>query len=194
MHISNIKLAVVLLVTIAGTSSTAWAQRAGQSVSIQHGVVTEARSVDLQAEAGGGAMVGGLAGYALSSGRSSSTRARNAILGTAIGAATASATQRSTGMQYTVNTGAGMVVVVSDQREISVGDCVSVENAGTGAANIRRASSALCETADPVSAAVTEHLQEEAADCLAAKDAVLAADTDEDVAKAIRTARISCDS
>jgi hypothetical protein len=191
MRISKINLAVVLLAPVA-LGATAWAQRAGQSVSIQHGIVTEARSVDLEGEAGRGALVGGLAGAALSGGRSSSTRARNAILGTAAGAAVSSS-QRKQGMQFIVDTGAGTVTIVSDQREIAIGDCVAVENAGTGSANIRRASSALCESPE-VSAATEENLQEEAADCVAAKDAVLAADTDEAVAAAIRTARIACDS
>ena len=190
MYISNFKLAAaVSIVAIAGADS-AWAQRAGQNVTIQHGVVTEATSVDLEAAAGRGAAMGGLAGAAL--GRNSSRRARNAILGTAIGAA-ASSGSRATGMQYTVDTGAGMIMIVSDQRDIKVGDCVSVENAGTGGANIRRAASALCESDEPLSAAVQEDLQEEAADCLAAKDAVLGAESDEDIASAIRTARIVCD-
>jgi len=184
MRISRLSLAVALLAPIA----TASAQRAGQSVAIRHGTVIEARSVDLQAEAGRGAMVGGLAGYAMSSGRSSSRRARNAILGTA------SPSGRSMqGMQYTVETGAGKIVIVSDQGQIAVGDCVAVENAGTGSANIRRASSALCESPD-VTAATERNLQDEAAACVAAKDAVLAADTDEDVSAAIRAARIACDS
>jgi hypothetical protein len=191
MRISKSNLAVVLLAPIA-FGATAWAQRAGQSVSIKHGIVTDAREVDLEGEAGRGALVGGLAGAALSGGRSSSTRARNAILGTAAGAA-ASSSRRTSGMQFTVDTGAGTVTIVSDQREIAVGDCVAVENAGTGSANIRRASSALCESPE-VTAATEENLQEEAADCVAAKDAVLAADTDEDVAAAIRAARIACDS
>jgi len=192
MRISKINLAVVLLAPIA-LGATAWAQRAGQSVSIKHGVVTDARSVDLEGEAGRGALVGGLAGAALSGGRGSSTRARNAILGTAAGAAVSS-NQRRSGMQFTVDTGGtGTITIVSDQREIAVGDCVAVENAGTGSANIRRASSALCESPE-VSAATEKNLQEEAADCVAAKDAALAADTDEAVAAAIRAARIACDS
>lgn len=191
MRISKINLAMVLLAPIA-FGVTAWAQRAGQSVSIKHGTVTDVRSVDLEGEAGRGALVGGLAGAALSGNRSSSRRARNAILGTAAGAAVSSA-QRTQGMQYTVDTGAGTVTIVSDQREIAVGDCVAVENAGTGSANIRRASSALCESPE-VAAATEENLREEAEDCIAAKDAVLAADTDEDVAAAIRAARIACDS
>jgi hypothetical protein len=85
-------------------------------------------------------------------------------------------------------------MIVSEQSEIAIGDCVTVENAGTGSANIRRASSALCESPGALSAATQENLQEEAADCIAAKDKVLAADTDEDVAAAIRAARIACDS
>lgn len=193
MRISKIHLAVALLAPIA-LSTTASAQRSGQSIAIQHGTVVEARTVDLEAQAGQGAAMGGLAGYAISSGRSSSRRARNAILGTAIGAATSSGTQRRQGMQYTVETASGKVMIVSDQSEIAIGDCVAVENAGTGAANIRRASSALCESPDALSAATEENLQEEAADCVAAKDKVLAADTDEDVAAAIRAARIACDS
>jgi len=193
MRISKIYFATILLAPIA-LSTTASAQRSGQSVAIQHGTVVDARSVDLQAEAGRGAMMGGLAGYAMSSGRSSSRRARNAILGTAIGAGVSSAAgSGSQGMQYTVDTGSGKVVIVSDQSQIAVGDCVAVENAGTGSANIRRASPALCESPE-VTAATEQNLQEEAADCVAAKDAVLAADTDEDVAAAIRAARIACDS
>src|SRR5688572_17704173 len=72
MHISRINLGIVLLTPIVFTS-TAWAQRSGQSIQIQHGTVVEAKSVDLDAQAGQGAAMGGLAGYAISSGRSSST-------------------------------------------------------------------------------------------------------------------------
>ena len=192
MHISKIHLGVVLLAPVA-LSTAASAQRSGQSIAIQHGTVVEARSVDLRAEAGKGALVGGLAGYAMSSGRGSSRRARNAILGTASGAAGATAGRRTQGMQYTVDTSAGEIVIVSDQSQVAVGDCVAVENAGTGSANIRRASGALCESPE-VTAATKQNLQEQAAGCVAAKDAVLAAHSDEDVAAAIRAARIACDS
>jgi hypothetical protein len=150
-------------------------------------------SVDLEALAGQSAAMDGLAVTYFVGQELLDARA-GAILGTAIGAATSSAGRRARGMQYTVDTGSGKVMIVSDQSEIAVGDCVAVENAGTGAANIRRASSALCESPDALTAATEENLQEEAADCLAAKDAVLAADTDEDVAAAIRAARIACDS
>jgi hypothetical protein len=192
MAITKIHLAVVVLAPIA-LGTAALAQNAGERVAIQHGTVIDARNVDLEAEAGRGALVGGLAGYAISSGRSASRRARNAILGTAGGAGASAAGQRGQGMQYTVDTGAGKIAIVSDQSQIAVGDCVAVENAGTGSANIRRASSALCESRS-VTAATEQKLQREAEDCVAAKDAALAADSDAEVAAAIRAARIACDS
>lgn len=171
----------------------ATAQRAGQSISIQHGVVVEAEKVDLASAAGGGALVGGLAGFATSSGRSSSRRVRDALIGTAVGGAVAGGRGGGQGVQYTVDTGSGRVVVVSDQTQIAVGDCVAVENAGTGAANIRRVSSALCESANDVHETVVAELNEDATECLEAKERVLAAETDEALGEAIRTARILCD-
>ncbi|NND56924.1 MAG: hypothetical protein HKN57_06710, partial [Xanthomonadales bacterium] len=59
-------------------SANADAQRSGQSMSVQTGVVVAAQAVNLQSAAGRGALVGGIAGYATSSSRrSSSRRARN---------------------------------------------------------------------------------------------------------------------
>lgn len=170
------------------------AQRSGQSITIQHGMVVERQNVDLNAAAGGGALIGGLAGFAASSGRRSSRRARDALIGSAIGGAVSAGAQGSRqGVQYTVDTGNGKVIVVSDQTEIQIGDCVAVENAGTGAANIRRASKALCEGSGDVQEEVQEELNDDAEECLEAKEKVLAADTDEALEQAIRTARILCD-
>ncbi|HEU4620473.1 MAG TPA: hypothetical protein VFV10_20735, partial [Gammaproteobacteria bacterium] len=161
--------------------------------SIQHGVVVETKSVELGSAAGGGALVGGLAGFATSSGRNSSRRVRDALIGSAIGGAVSSNAQGNRkGVQYTVDTGNGKVIVVSDQTQIEIGDCVAVENAGTGAANIRRASMALCEGPN-VQEAVQTELNEDAEACLMAKDKMLTAETDEALQQAIRTARILCD-
>src|SRR5262245_31446106 len=105
-----------------GVATTpAWAQRAGQSVTIQYGTVTAAREVDLNSNAvPAGAVVGGALGLASGSGGSSSRRARNAIIGAAAGGAIAGASQGSRrGMLYDIDIGAGgRVQVVSDQREI----------------------------------------------------------------------------
>lgn len=106
------------------------AQRAGQSVSIQTGRVIGAQAVNLQSEAGRGALVGGTLGYALtSSSQRSSRRARNTIIGAAAGGILRSRSQGTLdGMQYTVEAASGtLITVVTDQTEIKVGDCVNVE-------------------------------------------------------------------
>ena len=73
--------------------------------------------------------------------------ARNTILGATEGGAIASSAQGSrNGMRFTVETSPGTrIQVVTDQTEIRVGDYVNVEQAGSGTANVRRVSEALCE-------------------------------------------------
>ena len=179
-------------------STDAVAQRAGQSVSVQTGVVVAARSIDLQSEAGRGALVGGVAGAALtSSNRSSSRRARNTILGAGTGAAIANRSQGSrNGMQYTVQTTPGSsITVVTDQTEVRVGDCVNVEQAGNGMANVRRVSQSLCDMAanDSVDEEIATYLEQEADRCAQAKDQMLDAETDEAFELAMRRVDFFCD-
>lgn len=157
------------------------AQRAGQSVSVQYGVVTSARQVDLRSGAvPGGALVGGALGLASASGKSSSKKARNAIIGAAAGGAIAGAAQGGTqGMLYDVKLGGGqgMIQIVSDQREIRIGDCVAVEKAGD-TANIRRMSASYCDPANTQAVgAVAPQSEREAEECLAAKQQLVDATT-----------------
>ncbi len=179
-------------------SSDVLAQRAGQSMSVQTGVVVAARSVDLQSEAGRGALVGGVAGAALtSSSRSSSRRARNTILGAGAGAAVANRAQGSrNGMQYTVQTAPGSTItVVTDQTEVRIGDCVNVEQAGNGMANVRRVAQSLCELAanDSIDEEVASYMEQEADRCAQAKDQMLDAETDEAFELALRRVDFFCD-
>lgn len=147
-------------------------QRAGQSVSVQYGVVSSARQVDLKSGAvPGAALIGGTLGLASASGKSSGKKARNVIVGAAAGSAIAGAAQGSTkGMLYDVSLGGqGMMQVVSDQREIRIGDCVAVEQAGD-TANIRRVSASFCDPANAQAVgSVAGAMQREAEECLAAK-------------------------
>ena len=134
---------------------------------------------------------------ATSSGRSSSRRTRNALLGAGVGAAIGNS-QRSTvrGMQYTVELSPGnSIVVVTDQTEVRVGDCVNVEQAGPGTANVRRVSSWLCDqkTASTADNDVDAFLAEAADRCLAAKDRLLNAETDAEIDAAIARVHILCD-
>jgi outer membrane lipoprotein SlyB len=156
------------------------AQKAGQSVSVQYGKVTAVRDVDLQSGAvPAGALVGGALGLASASGKSSSKKARNAIIGTAAGSAVAGAAQGSQkGMMYQVEVGAGsMIQVVSDQREIRTGDCVAVERAGD-TANIRRVSTSYCEKGNDAAVnAVSQEARKDAEECAAAKQQLVDATT-----------------
>lgn len=158
----------------------ALAQRAGQSVSVQYGVVSGARQVDLKSGAvPAGALVGGTLGLISASGKSSGKKARNAIVGAAAGGAIAGGSQGSTkGMLYDVSLGGqGLVQVVSDQREIRVGDCVAVEKAGD-TANVRRVSASFCDSANSQAiGSVADQMEREAEECLAAKQQLVDAAT-----------------
>jgi hypothetical protein len=183
-------LAIVMLI------SPAQAQRAGQSVTVQYGVVTGGRQVNLQSAAPSGAVVGGALGLASARGKKSSKKARNAIIGAAAGGAVAGSAQGDTrGMVYDVKLvgSAGASQVVTDQREIRVGDCVAVERAGE-TANLRRVSDAYCEESNAAAvAAVADESVEEATECYAAKEALVNAASVEEAELAAVKMRLLCD-
>ena len=200
MNVRMIKQHCLLFVMIAAYLYTTgvMAQRAGQSMTIQTGQVIAAQAVNLQSRAGRGVVAGGILGYATtSSHRSSSRRARNTILGAAAGGIIAGRAQGDlNGMEYTVGLASGgRITVVTDQTEIKIGDCVNVEQAGSGTANVRRVSSALCEAAasNAVDADIQQRLSESADMCLAAKERLLDAETDTQIEAAIRRVNILCD-
>jgi len=169
----------------------ALAQRSGQNATITIGVVQQAQPITLQSTGGGkGAVVGGALGYA--SGSSKSKSRRNALIGGAAGAAVSSS-GKSEGMQYTVKVGDGSaIVVVSDQTEIQLGDCVTVEQVGD-AANIRRQDPAACEvTSEQAVADIQDELIEDAEECAAIKQQIVDAKTQEEIELATTKAKILC--
>lgn len=174
---------------------TAGAQRAGQNVMVQYGVVTGASQVDLKSGAvPAGVLVGGALGLASGSGKSSGKKARNALIGAAAGGAIAGAAQGSQkGMMYEVDLGAaGRMQIVSDQREIRIGDCVAVEKAGD-TANIRRMSAAYCDKANAAAVeAVAAESRQEAEECLAAKQQLVDATTPAEADLAGRKIALLC--
>lgn len=184
-----------VLVLIGAAGSPAWAQKAGQSVSIQYGTITGSRQVDLKSGAvPAGAVVGGALGLASASGKSSGAKARNTIVGAAAGGAIANASQGSKkGMLYDVNLGAaGMVQVVSDQREIRNGDCVAVERSGD-TANVRRVSAAYCDKAnDAAVKSVANSARQEAEECAAAKQQLVDSKTVPEADLASRKIALLC--
>lgn len=186
-------LAVTILVSLLAT--TAHAQRSGQSAKISVGTVTATEYVDLRSTAGRSAIVGGVVGYhATSSSKSSSRKWRNAAIGSAAMAGAKRAGEGDlSGVMYTVALADGsQIQIISDQTQIVSGDCVTVEQVGDNA-NIRRADPALCE---PETQAIMPDLQdelvEEAEECYAAKQELLAADSDEAAELATRKVRVLC--
>ena len=172
-----------------------WAQKKGQSVSIQYGKVTSVSDVDLKSNAvPAGAVVGGALGLASGSGKSSSKKARNTLVGAAAGGAVASASQGSQkGMMYQVQIGTSeMIQVVSDQREIRSGDCVAVEKSGD-TANIRRVSASYCEKGnDAAVKAVAAEANKDAEECAAAKQQLVDATTPQEADLAGRKLTLLC--
>ena len=188
-------LCLCLSLALASLPPASFAQRKGASVTIQTGIVTQGQRVNLDSAAPAGAVVGGIAGYASARGKSSSKKARNAIIGSALGGGVAAAAQGSTaGMAYMVDLGpAGSIQVVTDQTEIRVGDCVSVERSGSGAVNIRRASMSLCQADDAgIEEDIVSEMTQDAEACLAAREQLLNAEDDATIDRAALKVNILC--
>ena len=198
MNFERFAISLSVLALLAFWSDNLAAQRAGQSMSVQTGVVIAAQAVNLQSAAGRGAVVGGVAGLATTSrNRSTSRRIRNTAIGAGTGALIARGAEGNLdGMQYTVELGPGnQIVVVTDQTQVRVGDCVTVEQAGSGTANVRRVSDALCEAAfaGGVEEDLNAYMQYEADMCLNAKERLMEAETDEAFEVAMRRVKFLCD-
>lgn len=194
MGSKKIKLRSVLLLSLVIAATPTFAQKSGQSSKISTGIVQNVQQVKLQSEAGTGVLVGGGLGLLSASGKSTSKKARNSIIGAAAGGAVANAAQGNrNGVAYTVRTGEGSSIrIVTDQTEIRVGDCVAVEESGS-TANIRRLAAAAC---DPASAQARAQLagtfQQEATECNNAKQQLVNAKTADQVDLARRKMEILC--
>ena len=191
-------LATCLIVGLVATSPVLGAQRQGATAKVSIGEVIGQQEVDLKDDSvAKGALVGGAIGLAAGSGKSGKEKRKRTAIGATAGGLLGSAKKNPKGMQYAVRTGEGTVVhVVTDQREVRIGDCVAVEESG-GKANIRRIAEEACqpESAEVLNdPAIREEMQEEAAECAAAKEELLAAETDEAVDRAMRKMSILCDS
>jgi outer membrane lipoprotein SlyB len=191
-------VALGLLATIATATAIepAAAQRAGQSVNVRVGSVTESQPVDLKdGNALKGAVLGGAVGSAVTkSSKGSSRRDRNAAIGAVLGAR-AAANKQKPGRIYSVAiSDGGMVRIATEQTEIQVGDCVYVEQTSS-TANIRRAPLAVCEPANKSilgEPEIVSEMQEEAGECIAAKQELVDAEDDVTIDRAIRKIQFLC--
>jgi outer membrane lipoprotein SlyB len=109
-------------------SSPLMAQKSGQSIQIQYGVVVASKYVQEKSNSGKGALVGGAIGLYAGKGKSSGTMFRRSTAGAVVGGATTSAVQGSRdAREYQVKTSTGVTVILSDQTQIAVDDCVIIE-------------------------------------------------------------------
>lgn len=188
------KIVSLVAISMALAAVPGLAQKTGQSAKITTGIVEQVQQVNLQSDAGTGALVGGALGLLSAGGKSSGKKARNTIIGAGAGGALTSAAQGSrNGVAYTVRTGEGSSIrVITDQTEIRIGDCVTVEEVGS-TANVRRMDPTACESA---SAMAREQLQDsfqtEATECYNAKQALIEANTAEELDLAQRKMAILC--
>ena len=199
MH-KSVLLATVAIGSIVMTAcETPGGARPGTAMSVQYGVVQSVQEVQAAANTGGSAALGGLAGLAVAAGTGGS---RNQQLAGAAGGALLGgliANQRAANqrlMQHTVRLNNGSsVAVVTENQNIDVGDCVSVEQGRY--ANIRRVSSVMCnELADTRRPAYTSTHQadvQEAQECEQAKREVLNAQTEEAIRLAHMRMRALCE-
>jgi outer membrane lipoprotein SlyB len=188
------KTVLIFLLVTGFTVNTVLAQSVGQSATVSIGVIEQAESVELQSSGGsaGGAVVGAAAGYNIGSGKSSSRKRRNAVIGGAIGSK-AGSSGTTPGMQYTVKMGDdSLIAIVSDQLGLKVGDCVSVEQSGNST-NIRQQDPAACNPAVKEAVAdLQDEMIEDANECAQVKQELLDAKTVEEVEVATAKARILC--
>jgi len=183
-----------LCLAVIGASSSALAQKTGDSTKVTVGIVEAKQPVNLKSNTARNSLIGGALGWALAHNKSSSTQAAAALGGAVVGGGATSAAQGdNTAVQYTIKTSAGSSIqVITDQTEIIVGDCVIVEESKNGA-NVRRKDPAMCKPASPV---VMSHVQGElnhdVSQCDAAKQRLIEAKTIEEVQVAKQVMEIIC--
>jgi len=158
------------------------------AVTINYGSVTAVSTIKEESKHAGGAVAGGLLGAALGGRRH---RGLKIAASAAAGAAIQGAATGGTAQQYTIElvTG-GQELISTEQDDIRVGDCVSVEQGDH--TNLRRVGAAFCDgtnDGDPP----PQHQQQAAGGCNNAKNELAAADTDDEVDIAVKKVRVLCD-
>jgi outer membrane lipoprotein SlyB len=184
--------ATVLALFCAGT---AFAQ-----TSVSYGRITAVNPVT---QASGraqttGALIGGGIGLATGSGQSGSNRALRTIGGGFAGQQIGRLASNRQAFEYTVLMGGTQTItVVTDESGMRVGDCVAVERGSFN--NLRLVDDARCAparrttaAAPPAPAPAPREAVRQADACIAAKEQLLKAETDETFDRAERRVRLLC--
>lgn len=146
----------------------------------------------------GGAVVGGALGLLSGSGQSGSNRALRGIGGAAVGQQVGRVASRSQAFEYTILVdGRTTVQMVTDEAGLRVGDCVAVERGAFN--NLRLVDDSRCNpppraaapSAPPASTQTADDVRVADA-CIAAKQQLLLAESDEAFDRAERRVRLLC--
>ena len=176
----------------------AWAQ--APQTEVTPGEVIGVEVIRLEGDGGvaAGATMGGLIGltYGRSRDHSRAVTRRRAALGAVAGSRLArrAGAGAQEAMEYTIRKLSGETVrFVTDQDDIRMADCVVIETSG-GTANLRRVSDLMClDESQAVVRDMRAELVEEADKCAEAKRALLAAETDEEIDRAVIRVSVLCD-
>ena len=183
-----------IVVVLAASILAACTHQPTRTMSVAYGTVTAVghQERDTSSSARGGAIVGGLIGFATGSGQSGSNRALRTLAGGALGSAATRTAARGTDTVLTVSmVKGGTARVIMNEGNFRVGDCVSIEQGG-GGANMRRVSPEFCANNASVPAQYKAEHQREADECLQATQRLLSAQTDAEIRNAQTIRNIVC--
>ncbi|BFM20001.1 hypothetical protein [Gilvimarinus japonicus] len=163
------------------------------SININYGTVDAIDNVKIDSDAGSGAAMGGIVGAATSGHHNRGEHALEGAVAGGILAALLQGNRDAYSYQISLARG-GTLKVITEQGDIRVGDCVSVEQGRT--TNVRRVASVYCDSHGNAALQhphVVSSAQEDAAECHTAKQIALKAETEEDIDLAIKRVRALCD-
>ncbi|MCB1698602.1 MAG: hypothetical protein KDI34_20465 [Halioglobus sp.] len=187
-------LAAVMLTGCANMSTDPGTGSSRNSlITVAYGTVQNVQQVQMKPNYAEGSLIGGALGLLAASGYSSGSQALGAAAGAGLGALVSKETA-GTANQYTIMLVNGNTVsVVTDQKEIDVGDCVSVEQGDH--TNIRRVSAAMCNTppSHPAYPDMNASVVQISNDCATAKQQLLKAATEQETNIAYKKMQALCD-
>ena len=189
----NNPMLALLALAVSQSATAISSSDLNQSISISYGIVRDVQSQKVDSNAGKGAVLGGLLGAATSGHHD---RGKHAAIGAVSGGLLASAMQGDrSARSYTVELmNGGEKVIMTEQSDVVVGDCVALEEGRS--ANIRRVPSVHCEHHDHEAMndeSVRANASESAEECSAAKQMALQAKTEEEMDLATKKVRVFCD-
>jgi len=189
----------IIALTTAGCASRGAVNRDSldSTIAINYGTVATVTPVQLESNATRNAAIGGLVGLLTQARGSGTERLAGAAIGAAVGGLGTKAVEGDNmANSFVIDLiGGSTVKVVTEQQNIAVGDCVSVE---TGRhTNLRRVSQTLCSSPGQlhpgIDSQISHHEQAEADACHQAKEELLKATTEADINALTRKVQVICD-